>query len=101
MEGHVIGNNVLYPAHTPLRELLAYGFQLRQRPDFGIDPLWIDRIIPMYTPRHGFEYGRGIDRSNAQFIQIGNNMFEITKGKAAVKLEPVGGNGIVHNVVHK
>src|SRR5690606_26480564 len=96
MKRHMVRNDILKPEHVFFLQVA------RQRPkvvaitDLGIDLMRICYIITVQTSRSGAHHRGGVDRANAQRVEIIDEALERAKRKVLVQLYPVSRRGKVH-----
>ncbi|EMR00888.1 hypothetical protein ADICEAN_03988 [Cesiribacter andamanensis AMV16] len=72
--GHVVGHNVLQPAHAGFLQLFMQSLQLFFGAQFGIDTVGIYHIIAVGAAGGGFKNRGGIEGTYPQLLQVGQDL---------------------------
>ena len=95
-EHHVVGHDVLEPAHVVLaqrgEELVEFFF----RADFRVDLVGVGYVVAVGAAAARLENGRRVNDLDAQAVQVVNNVVGLRKAEILVKLDPVGSYGYLH-----
>ncbi len=88
---HVIGNDVLQPAHAQATQLLGHRVEIFGRAQFSIEAERVNDVVSMHAAGPGLENRRGIKVRDTELVKIGNERLGIREAKSFVKLQPIGG----------
>jgi hypothetical protein len=87
--GHVVGHDVLHPAQPGGLDILQKAFEILRRPELGVDGVGVDHVVAVEAAFSGPEDGRGVDRRDAQGVEIGDQSFGPAEAERRAELEPV------------
>jgi len=90
---HVIGDRVEHETQAVRPDGIDEPGEVFLGAEIGVQDRMVDDVVAMFAARHGPIDRREVTVADAERAQVGHDFGDLRKGKSAVQLQPVGGQG--------